>query len=65
MRIKRVAKLPGSFLSGPARRGRRRQSDEDEAAHGENEGMGMNQDNDGNYESHMQSHVEAAMGEQH
>lgn len=65
MRIKRVAKVPGSFLSGPARRGRRRQSDEDEAAHGENEAMGMNQDNDGNYESHMQSHVEAAMGEQH
>ena len=64
MRIKRVAKVPGSFLSGPARRGRRRQSDEDEAGHGENEGMGMSQDNDGNYENHMQSHVEAAMGEQ-
>ncbi|KAI1467474.1 kinase-like protein [Daldinia caldariorum] len=29
MRIKRVGKVPGSFLSGPARRGRRRQSEED------------------------------------
>jgi serine/threonine-protein kinase TTK/MPS1 len=29
MRIKRVGKLAGSFLSGPARRGRRRQSEED------------------------------------
>ncbi|KAK8114639.1 serine/threonine-protein kinase nak1 [Apiospora kogelbergensis] len=34
MRVKRVGKIPGSFLSGPARRGRRRQSEED----GENEG---------------------------
>ncbi|RDA89544.1 hypothetical protein CP533_3754 [Ophiocordyceps camponoti-saundersi (nom. inval.)] len=31
MRIKRVGKIPGSFLSGPARRGRRRQSEEEEA----------------------------------
>ncbi|KAI5466756.1 kinase-like domain-containing protein [Mariannaea sp. PMI_226] len=30
MRIKRVGKVSGSFLSGPARRGRRRQSEEDE-----------------------------------
>ncbi|KAI8958774.1 kinase-like protein [Daldinia sp. FL1419] len=29
MRVKRVGKVPGSFLSGPARRGRRRQSEED------------------------------------
>ncbi|OAA64949.1 Serine/threonine-protein kinase domain protein [Cordyceps fumosorosea ARSEF 2679] len=29
MRIKRVGKLSGSFLSGPARRGRRRQSEEE------------------------------------
>ncbi|KFA64165.1 hypothetical protein S40285_00855 [Stachybotrys chlorohalonatus IBT 40285] len=29
MRVKRVGKIPGSFLSGPARRGRRRQSEED------------------------------------
>ncbi|KAI1288900.1 kinase-like domain-containing protein [Xylaria venustula] len=29
MRVKRVGKIPGSFLSGPARRGRRRQSEEE------------------------------------
>ncbi|KAI0426938.1 kinase-like domain-containing protein [Xylaria sp. FL1042] len=29
MRVKRVGKVPGSFLSGPARRGLRRQSEED------------------------------------
>lgn len=29
MRVKRVGKVAGSFLSGPARRGRRRQSEED------------------------------------
>lgn len=32
LRFKRVTKAPGSFLSGPARRGKRRQSEEDEAA---------------------------------
>ncbi|TLD22857.1 hypothetical protein PspLS_07654 [Pyricularia sp. CBS 133598] len=32
MRMKRIGQLPGSFLSGPARRGRRRQSDEEENA---------------------------------
>ena len=31
VRVKRVGKVPGSFLSGPARRGRRRQSEEEEA----------------------------------
>lgn len=35
MRIKRVGKIPGSFLSGPARRGRRRQSEEDAENNGE------------------------------
>lgn len=30
MRIKRVGKTPGGFLSGPARRGKRRQSEEEE-----------------------------------
>ncbi len=30
MRVKRVGKVPGSFLSGPARRGKRRQSEEEE-----------------------------------
>ena len=39
MRIKRVGKIPGSFLSGPARRGRRRQSEEDEDANVEGEPM--------------------------
>ncbi|KAJ4165610.1 hypothetical protein LMH87_007234 [Akanthomyces muscarius] len=34
MRVKRVGKLSGSFLSGPARRGRRRQSEE-EGGYGE------------------------------
>ncbi|KAI1107644.1 kinase-like protein [Jackrogersella minutella] len=35
MRVKRVGKIPGSFLSGPARRGRRRQSEEDPENGGE------------------------------
>ncbi|KAG9257070.1 kinase-like domain-containing protein [Emericellopsis atlantica] len=35
MRVKRIGKTPGSFLSGPARRGRRRQSEEDENGDGE------------------------------
>lgn len=35
MRVKRVGKLSGSFLSGPARRGRRRQSEDDEEGNGE------------------------------
>ena len=37
MRVKRVGKVPGSFLSGPARRGRRRQSEEDGEENGEGE----------------------------
>ncbi|GAW12309.1 hypothetical protein ANO14919_016740 [Xylariales sp. No.14919] len=46
MRVKRVGKVPGSFLSGPARRGRRRQSEED----AENEGnLPPNQDFDGQH----------------
>lgn len=45
MRVKRVGKVPGSFLSGPARRGRRRQSEEEEAeANGEGEQMIGSQD---------------------
>ncbi|OTB03034.1 hypothetical protein M426DRAFT_61118 [Hypoxylon sp. CI-4A] len=35
LRVKRVGKVPGSFLSGPARRGRRRQSEEDAENGGE------------------------------
>ncbi|KAI1375592.1 kinase-like protein [Hypoxylon crocopeplum] len=48
MRVKRVGKIPGSFLSGPARRGRRRQSEED-AENAENEGgrLQSSQDPDG------------------
>lgn len=39
MRVKRLGKVPGSFLSGPARRGRRRESEEDRLPreHGEAE----------------------------
>ncbi|EEU47746.1 uncharacterized protein NECHADRAFT_31352 [Fusarium vanettenii 77-13-4] len=39
MRIKRVGKVAGSFLSGPARRGRRRQSEEDGEVNGDGEVM--------------------------
>ncbi|KAI9886299.1 MAG: hypothetical protein M1823_001908 [Watsoniomyces obsoletus] len=38
LRIKRVGKVAGSFLSGPARRGRRRQSEEDQSPDQEHEG---------------------------
>ncbi|KAK5987393.1 Serine/threonine-protein kinase MPS1 [Cladobotryum mycophilum] len=44
MRIKRVGKIPGSFLSGPARRGRRRQSEEDGELNGEGDHFNSNQD---------------------
>ncbi|GAO15085.1 uncharacterized protein UV8b_02375 [Ustilaginoidea virens] len=44
MRVKRVGKLSGSFLSGPARRGRRRQSEEDGEAHNEGEHPALNHD---------------------
>lgn len=37
MRVKRLGKVPGSFLSGPARRGRRRESEEDRMARGHGE----------------------------
>jgi serine/threonine-protein kinase TTK/MPS1 len=37
MRVKRLGKVAGSFLSGPARRGRRRQSEDDEGPSQENE----------------------------
>lgn len=44
MRVKRVGKLPGSFLSGPARRVRRRQSEEDgEENHDEGMGFGSHE----------------------
>lgn len=44
MRVKRVGKLPGSFLSGPARRGRRRQSEEDGYENGDAEGLASGQE---------------------
>ncbi|KAL0936465.1 checkpoint protein [Colletotrichum truncatum] len=47
MRVKRVGKVPGSFLSGPARRGRRRQSEEEADANGDGEGLISGQDHDG------------------
>ena len=42
--MKRVSKIPGSFLSGPARRGRRRQSEEDAEAEGEAAGVASSQE---------------------
>ena len=44
MRVKRIGKLPGSFLSGPARRGRRRQSEEDGDPNGDPEGLAPGQE---------------------
>jgi len=38
VRVKRLGKIPGSFLSGPARRGRRRESEEDRLARENDEG---------------------------
>lgn len=44
MRVKRVGKIPGSFLSGPARRGRRRQSEEDGEGGGDGEPLPLSQE---------------------
>lgn len=38
IRVKRLGKVAGSFLSGPARRGRRRESEEDRMVRGNGEG---------------------------
>lgn len=46
MRIKRVGKVAGSFLSGPARRGRRRQSEEEAEANGEMDHLASSQEPD-------------------
>lgn len=46
MRVKRVGKVPGSFLSGPARRGRRRQSEEEAEANGEGDAFVPSQEPD-------------------
>ncbi|KAL5086956.1 hypothetical protein Trisim1_008520 [Trichoderma cf. simile WF8] len=48
MRVKRVGKIPGTFLSGPARRGRRRQSDEDAGEEGEMDQYNPQQEQDNN-----------------
>ncbi|KUI65859.1 Serine/threonine-protein kinase MPS1 [Cytospora mali] len=48
MRVKRLGKIPGSFLSGPARRGRRRESEEDRLSRENGEGdMLSSQERDG------------------
>ncbi|KAK7423346.1 hypothetical protein QQX98_001137 [Neonectria punicea] len=44
MRVKRVGKVAGSFLSGPARRGRRRQSEEEDEENADGEPMASSQD---------------------
>lgn len=44
MRVKRVGNIPGSFLNGPARRARRRQSEEDAEDIGEGDRMLPGQD---------------------
>ncbi|KAF4980734.1 hypothetical protein FZEAL_3319 [Fusarium zealandicum] len=46
MRVKRVGKVAGSFLSGPARRGRRRQSEEEGEVNGDGEAMVSSQEPD-------------------
>lgn len=46
MRIKRVGKVAGSFLSGPARRGRRRQSEEEAEVNGDGEALVSSQEPD-------------------
>lgn len=50
MRVKRLGKLPGSFLSGPARRGRRRESEEDRLGRDNGDGELLSgQDQDSHY----------------
>lgn len=44
MRVKRLGKAPGSFLSGPARRGRRRESEEDRMARANEDGDMLERD---------------------
>ncbi|KAK3362994.1 kinase-like domain-containing protein [Lasiosphaeria hispida] len=60
MRVKRIGKAPGSFLSGPARRGRRRQSEEDAEGQGDGEAMGSSQEPEGQQAQYM----EHGMGDQ-
>ena len=52
LRVKRVGKVSGSFLSGPARRGRRRQSEEDPSPVQDNEHPSVNgMDEQGGHEN--------------
>lgn len=63
MRIKRLGKLPGSFLSGPARRGRRRESEEDKMGRDNGDGellSGQDQDNHYAHDSAQQDREAAA-----
>ena len=60
MRVKRIGKGTGSFLSGPARRGRRRQSEEDAENQGEGDVMGSSQEP----ESQQPQLLELELGEQ-
>lgn len=52
MRVKRLGKVPGSFLSGPARRGRRRESEEDRMARGHGEGDLLERDDQNHDDGH-------------
>ncbi|KAJ4396792.1 hypothetical protein N0V93_001014 [Gnomoniopsis smithogilvyi] len=52
MRVKRLGKVPGSFLSGPARRGRRRESEEDRVARGQGEDDMLERDDQRHDEGH-------------
>lgn len=60
MRVMRVGKTPGSFLSGPARRGRRRHSEEDGDDQGEGGALGSSQEP----ESRNPHYLESALGDQ-
>ncbi|KAK4199565.1 kinase-like domain-containing protein [Triangularia verruculosa] len=59
MRINRIGKMGGSFLSGPARRGRRRQSEEDGQDHGEGDAMGGQEP-----EGQQPQYMDLGLGEQ-
>lgn len=64
VRVKRLGKLPGSFLSGPARRGRRRESEEDRIARDYGDGeMPPGQDQDNHYAHEMAQDDREAAGE--
>lgn len=73
MRVKRIGKVPGSFLSGPARRGRRRQSEDENSPADENGEAGIQlpsssqEEADGGHQRHhrnVELISEAAVGQQ-